>query len=217
MHVPFDVFDRAHLIGRFVVFKCVFEFELPRRVRRKCVTVAARPLGVQLQQLVGHVFDRFLDLRLGAGPGLPANAIHLRRRAVAAAVFLNEIDVRDRDIHRIARRVLQGHEIARPAVEPPNPAVSPNAVLRVNNIVADIQIAKGRQCRSGGEPATSTANMFPTEHFLFGEDRNLIVFRRESRAEPADLDAQIECITPGPVSLFMDEFQQPPPFTVVCT
>ena len=150
LHVFLDVGDRARLVGRQLVRKRVLEFLLPVRVWRECVARHGLSLGVELEQLLGHVAHRLLDARLGLLPGRAAEAIE--GGTCAARVLLDEVEPLNRDEQLVVARVAQFEKllrIARGAWHRPAHGTQllqsdelADAVIDVHDEIADLQIAK---------------------------------------------------------------------------
>ncbi len=111
-HVGFDEFDRVALVGGLDERERVLKLSLPVAVGRKGVALTPFALGVQVQQLAGHLLGR------PASPGLhrlPARPPQLRQRWMAAAgadVAADLGQLVDRDEHAIRARVLQVQVVA---------------------------------------------------------------------------------------------------------
>src|SRR5690606_6652099 len=116
---------------------------------RKRLPVEREPLRVQAQELLGHLLDLLVDLRLRLLEGLPAEAIDLRLVAVTARVLLQLVQPGDREEQLVPAPVLDDehlHERRRDPTQllvaahaealPLEPEVLPDAVLRVDDVVA---------------------------------------------------------------------------------
>ena len=73
-HVVFDIGNGIDLPAGFGVGEGRFEFALPLIVGGKGVAFAGAPFGVDGQQLVGEVLDRFARFAFGTLPFLGAEA-----------------------------------------------------------------------------------------------------------------------------------------------
>src|SRR5262245_564482 len=104
-HVTLDVPYGRRLIDGQLVRKRALEFLLPVRIRREGVAWYRLPLGVQLQQLLGHVAHRFLDARLGFFPRRPTEAVE--GWTGSACVLLNEIEALDGDEQLVVAVIAQ--------------------------------------------------------------------------------------------------------------
>ena len=80
-HVPFDVFDRAQLVRRFLVFKGRVKFVRENRIRREGHAPSHLAGRLDCDQIFGHLLDAFARPALGPLPGLSAEVIQFRRAA----------------------------------------------------------------------------------------------------------------------------------------
>ena len=85
LHVALDVGDGGDLVVGLVEVEGVLELALHVAVGRKRGAHGGLALGVELEQLAGHVGHGLLDARLGLLPGLRAELVELGRRAGLAA------------------------------------------------------------------------------------------------------------------------------------
>ena len=136
LHVALDVGHGRALVRRQLPFEGVFELLLPGSVGAEGVARDRLALGVELEQLLGHVAHRLLDARLGLLPRRAAEAIE--RRARCAGVLLDEIEPLDRDEEFVFAGVAKLHELLR--VEADIDALEaneePDAVIDVHDEVA---------------------------------------------------------------------------------
>ncbi len=123
----------------------------------KAVPCDGVALGVELEQLAGHVLHGLAHARLGFGPLLRAKPVeHRRGPGVGGAVFLNQVEARERNVELGALGELENHELDGEAVlrDLLEPLVLRDAVLHVDHVVADAEIAEvgdeGRGLRSLG-------------------------------------------------------------------
>ncbi len=80
-HVALDVGDGGELVVGLVEVEGVFELALHVGVGREGCALRGLALGVELEQLGGHVGHRLLDAGLGLLPALGAELVELRRGA----------------------------------------------------------------------------------------------------------------------------------------
>ena len=101
-------------------------------------------LGVELEQFVGHVFHGLAHASFGLGPGLRAEMAQRGLGAFGRAVFLNQIEARERDVEPRALGVFEQHElgVAVALIDFLQALVLADAVLDVDHVVADLQIAE---------------------------------------------------------------------------
>ena len=156
-HVVFDGADGRCLIVGLVVIECVFELALEFVVLGECGALRGVALGVELEQLRGHVLHGLAHARLGFGPLLRAEPVeHRRGSGVGGAIFLDQIEARERNVELGALGEFQNHELDREAVlrDLFQALILRDAVLHVHHVVADAEIAKvgdkGRGLRSFG-------------------------------------------------------------------
>ncbi len=108
----------------------------------------AKPFGhaalrVELQQLVGHVAHLGFDARFGAFPGHAAQAVQPRRRAFTrAAIFLDQIQARQRNVELGVARVFEQHEVALVVAlrDLARAQESADAVRFMHHVIAGLQI-----------------------------------------------------------------------------
>ena len=107
-------------------------------------------LGVELEQFVGHVLHGLAHASFGLGPGRRAQMIQYRLGAFRRTVLLHQVEPRQRDIETRALGVFQQHEfrVAVALVDFLQSLVLPDAVLDVDDVVANLQVAEiGEKCR----------------------------------------------------------------------
>src|SRR5215213_933003 len=104
-------------------------------------------VGIEVDQLLGHLFDILLDPGGGPGPARAAEAIQPWDVAFRAAIALDLVQPIEWHIQGVAARELEDEKIAfeilhRETLEPP---ILGNAVLDVHDIVADAQVFERRE------------------------------------------------------------------------
>ena len=107
-------------------------------------------LGVELEQLVGHVLHGLAHTSFGLGPGRRAQMIQDGLGPFRRAVFLHQIETGERHIQARALGVFEQHEfrVAVALVDLLQSLVLPDAVLDVDDVVAHLQVAEvGEKCR----------------------------------------------------------------------
>ena len=146
LHVALDVGDGGELVVGLVEVEGVFELALHVGVGREGSAPRGLALRVELEQLVGHVVHGLLDARLGLLPVLRAQLVQLRRGAgVGAAVLLDQVEPRERDVELGLVGELQNHELERRLavlLDLAQAAVARDAVLDVDDVVADGEVAE---------------------------------------------------------------------------
>ncbi len=143
-HVAHHVGDGLRLIFGFAEFEGVFELAHPLVARREGVALRGFALGVEFEQFVGHVFHGLAHAGLGLGPRCRAEMTQHRLGAFRRAVFLNQVEARQRNVEARGVGVFEQHEFgsAVALVDFFQALVLPDAVLDVDDVVADLQIAE---------------------------------------------------------------------------
>ena len=145
LHVALDVCDGGDLVFGLVVVEGVFELPLKVVVRRKGMPMGRLALGVELEQLVGHILHGLAHPRFGLGPLLAAQPIeHRRRPGIGGAVFLDQVEPGERDIEPRLFGELQHHELHSDAflLDLLQPHIAGDAVLHVDHVVAYREVAE---------------------------------------------------------------------------
>ena len=142
---------------------------MPFVVLRKGKTGGGFAAGIQVDEFIGNIFNRFFNLVFPVFPGLRADDIQPRRFAFVADIPLHEVRLLDRDKHRFVLRVQQVDIVALmpQRFNALNPLELPDTVVDVDNIVAGIKFHKGIDNR-----AFNLLNRFrdappPAENFVF--------------------------------------------------
>ena len=108
-HVVLDGADGGELVVGLVVVEGVFKLALEFVVVREGVALRGVALGIELEQLAGHVLHGLAHARLGLGPLLRAEPVeHRRGPGVGGAIFLNQVEARERDVELGAARRTPG-------------------------------------------------------------------------------------------------------------
>ena len=190
LHVALDVLDGAGLIGRELVGERELELLLPVRVGRERVTLDGLARGVELEQLVGHVAHGLLDARLGLLPRRAAEAVE--RRVPAARELLHEVEPVDRDEQLVVAGVAQLHELARlvPDVDLLEPDEHADAVVDVDDVIADLEIAEVREEGLRGRRAALVADALLVEDVGLGKQPHLRGGQAEALRQLAGRDEQ---------------------------
>jgi len=111
--VRFGFQNRAHLVGRFLIDECAFEFALPRCVGPNGVARLRFARSLDGEQLAGKIAYGLFRLRLRFGPARAAQRVERRPRVTGADVFADEMRLGDRHVKSgrplvdIARRVIR--------------------------------------------------------------------------------------------------------------
>ena len=104
LHVALDVPDGGELVRGGGEFEGVLELALPVAVGGEGEALGQLALGVELEQLVGHVAHPGFDAGLGARPGGAAQPVERRRAFPRAAVLLHQVHARERHVELGRRR-----------------------------------------------------------------------------------------------------------------
>ena len=101
-------------------------------------------LGIELQQFVGHVLHGLLYAAFVLAHGCGAEVVEHRLRAFRRTILLHQVEPRERNIQPRAFGELQQHELrgAVALIDFLQPLVLPDAVLDVDHVIADLQIAE---------------------------------------------------------------------------
>ena len=143
-HVAGDVGNGLRLIFGFVELECVFELANELVARGKGVADGRLSFSVEFQQFVGHIFHGLAHAGFGFGPRLRAQMAERGLGAFRRPVFLNQIEARQRDVKARAFGVFEQHElgVAIALIDFFQALILADAVLDVDNVIADLQIAK---------------------------------------------------------------------------
>ena len=144
LHITLHIANCLLLVFRLAVLEGVFKLLHPLAVRGKGMPLGHFAFGVQLEQLVGHVFHGLTYPSFRSSPGGGAQMAEHRLGAFRGAVFLHQIETGQRDIKPGAFGVLEQHELCR-AVTLINffqALVLPDSVFHVNYIVAHLQVTE---------------------------------------------------------------------------
>ena len=143
-HVRGDLGDRLGLVRGLLVLEGLLELALPGALAGEGVAGAGLPLGVEAQELLGHVAHGLLDAGLRLLPGPAAEPVDRRARALRARVLLDAVEALDRDLELVARLVAEDHELARGAadLERLEAEEAADAVLLVDDEVARLEVAE---------------------------------------------------------------------------
>ncbi len=140
--------------------------------------------GVELEQLLGHVAHGLLDLLLRLVPGGPTQAIE--RRAAGAGVLLDEVETLDRDeqlvIAVISKLEKLLHDVAVPNRKLLEPDELSDAIVDMNDVVADLQVAEIGEKRCGEGSLSTRAR--PSAIFLEDIGFGIDLERRRGNPKP---------------------------------
>ena len=135
------------------------------------------PPRVQLQELLRHFENRnprFLALLL---PAIPTELVQTGRRRVCrhiagTAIAFDLIDAVQRHVQSIATFVLDDGRFDRTFAHEDffNPAIDPDPVLQMHDVVAGLERADGVKCRAGAVLARTTHAAITAKDLVIGED-----------------------------------------------
>ncbi len=129
--VSFNILNRRHLIGRFVIGESVLHLGLPGRVRGKGMACRGFAGGIQFDQFRRHLLHLLFGPLGRPGPVAAVQAGHDRGGFVRADVLLYAVYLIGRNIDFVALGVFQQQVIPlRPvrAFKPRDARVAPDAV-----------------------------------------------------------------------------------------
>ncbi len=192
LHSPLHLLRDALLVGRLVVDERRLHLALPARVGAEGVRVADPAGGVELEELSRHGLNRVLRPLLQLLPVTAPQAVEARRRVIRAV-----LDIRDPAFHQIGAVVGHPEEVALRVLDHQRlqlfardadalqPAVAPDAVVEVNDIVAGHQRRERLQRRPTRRAWPSLRAARATEYLVIGEkpERRIGVGGHEPRRE----------------------------------
>ena len=145
-HIGFDVVNRAQLVFRFDVRKGRFEFVLPLIIRRKGVTRNDFARGVEFEQFVRNVRDRFLRAFFDLRPFRRTHSTQRRRMSTWRGIPAQAVDLMHRHVEHIAALIFDLQKFAFGSVERDARQSAKNsyAVIDVNDVIANRKI--GKEC-----------------------------------------------------------------------
>jgi hypothetical protein len=151
-HVGLDLVDAAQLVHGLLVLETRFELGLPVGVRGKTEALLGLAPGVQLDEPVGEIADRRLDLFFPSLPGLAADLVELDLAAVGGDVLLDEVDLLDGDVDDLALGVFKLDVVALVAErrETHDPFEPPDAVVDVDDVVPGVEVDERVDRAAGG-------------------------------------------------------------------
>ena len=140
--VPLNVVDRFDLVRGFFIIERRIEFMGQGAVLLVWLATDDFPVGIQLDEFVGHVLNGFLDARLGLGPRGASQFVEGRSHVLAAPKFLDLVQPVQRHIERVPSCKFQDEIVAFKTLhgESPKPLVPADAMLDVDHVVAGVQI-----------------------------------------------------------------------------
>ena len=184
LEVSLDVGEGRALVRRQVVRERLLELALPDGVGAAGVGPRRAPPRVELQQLLGHLLDRRADLAAPALPPRAAEPVERRDRVPGAAVLLDQVEARHRHVELVAGGVLDEEHLLAGRLAAREAEVSADAVVHVDDEVAELQVAQVGDERLAAAPlARGRRRRIGAEEVRLGEDE---------RAVGAELDPFVE-------------------------
>ena len=197
LEVAVDVVDGARLVGGLVEGKARLERAVVVVGGRERVPREGRALGVEAQELVGHLAHLARDARLGAGERAAPELVELRRRALAAHVLAELVEPPDRQIQLVAASVLDGDEVDGVASGDrlvDEPLVAADPVLGVHDVVAEReapQVFEEGARRVGGLRALAAPVGARAEDLLLGDQHEPVGREHDAARERTDDDLDL--------------------------
>ena len=202
LHVGFGGVEGFLLVGRRFVGESLLHLGLPRGVGTEGEAPRHLALGVELDEFVGNLCQRFADARLGARP---IGAAHLGKPGAlpfGGRVLRDLVHLRDGHQHAIAAGIAQVEIVLRRAQNRlgAQAEILADAVHRMHDVVADAQVGQrdghafldGAHLNALGrraEDLTIAEHAQPqSRHPIAGFDRPMIDENAAARS-PADVDS----------------------------
>ena len=148
-HVIRNVFDRLALVRCFLVLKGRFKLVVEHAVFAVGVPVDQLPIGIEIDEFMRHFFDVFFDPRGGLGPAGAAQPVQSRDVGIGSRIPLHLVQPIERHIELVSTGEFEHQEVAVEILhrEAAQSLIFCNAVLHVDDIVADVQILQRREER----------------------------------------------------------------------
>ena len=144
LHVGFRRVDGLLLVGRRLVRERLLHLALPRRVGTESEAARHLALGIERDELVGDLRQRFGDARLRARPIGAAHLGEARRLPFGGRVLRDLMHLRDGHQHPVAARIAQVEIVLRRAEDRlgAQAEILADAVHRVHDVIADAQVGQ---------------------------------------------------------------------------
>ena len=143
-HIFFHSLDRHHLV--FCLFKRehLFKFPLPDSIFSIDITILFLSRRIQLHQIPCNLFYRTAHLCLGPVPFLRSQLVQFRFLGIGTCIFLDQIQLRCRDIKISALCIRNFHIILRNLVYDDllDPLIDPDTMILMDHIVSRFQFRK---------------------------------------------------------------------------
>ena len=137
-----NIVDRFDLVRGFFIVERRIEFMGQGTVLLVRLATNDFPVGIQLDEFVGHVLNGFLDARLGFGPRGASQFVEGRSHVVAAPEFLDLVQPVQRHVEGVPSCKFQDEIVAFKALhgQTPEPLVPADTMLHVDDVVSGVQI-----------------------------------------------------------------------------
>ena len=160
LHVGLDFCQRGDLVGSLFKRKGRFELLLPGSVGRESNARPGLSQRIHLEQLVSDVLDHFSRAPSRACPITCAQPVK-RRLPLASKIFLDAVEVLDRNKELVALGVFQLEILALRAFrfDEPHPLEASDAVIDVDDELIGSEVERellGEICGSGARAARRT-------------------------------------------------------------
>ena len=146
LHIPFHVDDRVHLIRRFAEGEGALHLFLPWTIRAEGIARDDLSLGVQLEKILGNVFNSLLGAGLYRLPVASPQAGHGRRNAGVSRPYVaaEPVGLVNRHVEFVSPGIvhLQVFPFNASQLESDQTFVDAYAVLHVDDIVIGVDIGK---------------------------------------------------------------------------
>ena len=184
LHVRLHRDDRGELVGRLLVRKRRLELVLHRLVGSEREAGLPPTDRLDLEQPRREVRDRLLDAVLDLRPRLAAELRELGAAARRADVLLQQVDLRDRHVHRHLAREFDDAMLLRHALalDRAHAAEAADAVREVHDVVAGFEIEEVVDRARGGAARRGLAARQVLQQVVVAEDRQ--PGQRERQAQP---------------------------------
>ena len=150
LHVSLGVLDGCQLILCLLIGKSILELLLPDGILAEFIAGSLLPLGVELHQILSHLFNGSLNLTLGVGPVATSKLVELGLVGgliiSAGGIFLNNRKACGQHVEIAATAVLDLDIILNHMVrfDLLDSSVYSKAVVLVNHVVTYLKVSKVR-------------------------------------------------------------------------
>ena len=182
LHIRFDFFHGAQLIGRFLKGEGRLQFAVHRIVGGKPEAGSRLALGVELHQLAGHFEDLFARAFLELFPGGTAQLAENGGFALGIGVLAQAVELFDGDEKTVFALVGDGEAVAFAVVDAQaaDAGVTADAVVDMDDQISPLQSAVvGDGCRRA-EFAIAVAASLAAENLVVVEQGQLRLWESEA-------------------------------------